>query len=44
MWTLWETAFCAVFQIPVGAFFGVHGDASVHAYATASRSNLAGLI
>jgi hypothetical protein len=40
----WETAFCAVFQIPVGAFLASTGMAASMPYAAASRSNLAGLI
>lgn len=37
MWTLWKTARCAVFQIPVGALFGVHRNGSVHTLRRAAR-------
>ena len=44
MWALWETAFSAVFQIPVGAFCASIGMAASTPYAAARRSNAAGLI
>ena len=44
MWALWETAFCAVFQIPVGALLASTGMAASMPYAAAWRSKAAGLI
>jgi hypothetical protein len=44
VWALWETAFSAVFQIPVGAFLASTGMAASTPYAAARRSNAAGLI
>ena len=45
MWALWETAFCAVFQILVGAFCAsTRMAASMPYYAAAWRSKAAGLI
>ena len=31
VWALWETAFCAGFQVPRGRVLRVHRDDSVHA-------------
>jgi len=44
VWALWETAFWAVFQMSVGAFFASTEMAVSTPYAAARRSNAAGLI
>ena len=45
VWSLWETAVFAVFQVPVGALLASTGTAaSMTRYAAARRSNAAGLI